>query len=65
MHVGKDEELCPKLQVHGTTMPSVKEITYLGDIVSYDAKNTKNIKHRTSKGIGIITQVFFILDKVG
>ena len=62
MHVGKDEELCPKLQVHGTTMPSVKEITYLGDIVSYDAKNTKNIKHRTSKGIGIITQVFFILD---
>ena len=38
--------------------------TYLGDIVSGDGKNSKNVKKRISKGIGIISDIMNILEKV-
>ena len=44
LHIGKDHSLCPTLKVHGTIMPEVTEDTYLGDILSNDGKNTKNLK---------------------
>ena len=57
MHVGRGHEMCPTLKVHGTVMQEVKEETYLGDIISCDGKNSKNIQNRISKGVGIISQI--------
>ena len=64
IHIGKNEEFCPKLKVHGTEMESVNEDTYLGDVLSGDGKNTKNINKRISKGIGIMSSIFNLLDQI-
>ena len=57
IHVGKPRETCPELRVHGTPMECVKSDTYLGDVISFDGSNTLNIKHRVSKGNGIIAKI--------
>ena len=62
MHIGRKNKFCPTLKVHGTNMPEVSQETYLGDILSSNGKNTKNIKSRISKGIGIISQIFNLLE---
>ena len=64
MHVGKNHESCPALKVHGTIIPEVTEETYLGDILSNDGRNTKNIKNRVSKGVGIVNQIFNMLENI-
>ena len=46
IHVGKRNEFCPTLQVHGTKMPEVTNDTYLGDIISGDGTNKLNIESR-------------------
>ena len=50
MHIGRKHNLCPILKVHGTVMQEVTEETYLGDIISNDGKNSKNIKAGYQKG---------------
>ena len=62
MHIGRKQETCPVLKVHDTIMEEVTEDTYLGDIISSDGKNSKNLEHRISKGIGIISQIMHILE---
>ena len=64
MNVGKRNDLCPTLKVHGSIIQEVTEDTYLGDILSCDGKNTKNISERISKGLGIISQIFNLLDRI-
>ena len=64
MHIGKKNAFCPTLKVHGTPMLEVTEDTYLGDILSCDGKNSKNISERISKGLGIISQIFNLLDNI-
>ena len=64
MHVGSSENRCPSLTVHDTLMSSVEEHKYLGDVISADGKNTKNVASRISKGIGIITQINHMLETV-
>ena len=64
MHIGGNKEMCQELKVHGTAMESVKEDTYLGDLISSDGKNKKNVEKRISKGLGIITQILNLLDIV-
>ena len=64
IHVGPKNNLCPHLEVHGTKMVEVDHDTYRGDIVSSDGKNTKNVRNRISKGIGIISDIMNILEKV-
>ena len=64
IHIGKDHSKCPVLQVHGTMMESVSHDTYLGDIISSDGKNTRNIKNRVAKGIGISTQILNMLGSI-
>ena len=44
-------------------MSHVSEDTYLGDIVSNDGKNTKNINNRIGRGIGKINDILNILSK--
>ena len=64
MHVGKENMLCPDLKVHGTEMGLVKHDTYLGDIISSDGSNSKNVKSRVGKGLGIISEIINILETV-
>ena len=64
IHVGKSDETCPELMVHGTIMKPVNSEKYLGDIISGDGKNTLNIESRVSKGLGIVTQIEHLLDIV-
>ena len=64
LHIGKSLKNCAALKVHGTIMPEVSEETYLGDILSKDGKNTKNIENRISKGIGIINNIFNLLENI-
>ena len=45
-------------------METVEEDKYLGDIISSDGRNTKNIADRISKGIGKISQIEQFLDMV-
>ena len=64
LHIGKENMTCPELKVHGTAMGQVSEDTYLGDIVSRDGRNLKNVRSRVGKGIGIISQIMSILETV-
>ena len=64
IHVGGKKESCPELKVHGTIIESVEEDTYLGDLISGDGKNKKNIEKRISKGLGIISQILNLLELV-
>ena len=45
-------------------MPEVSKETYLGDILSNDGKNNKNIDNRISKGIDNINNIFNLLENV-
>ena len=62
LHIGANHGTCPTLKVHNTIMENVTEDTYLGDIISSDGKNTKNVADRISKGIGKITQIEQLLE---
>ena len=64
MHVGRENEHCPELQVHGTEMQNVFSDVYLGDVICADGKNKMNIQARVSKGTGIIAQLMSMLEKV-
>ena len=46
------------------TMETVEEEKYLGDIISSDGKNSKNITARANRGIGTINQIMSILEDV-
>ena len=61
MHVGRADGNCPRLQIHGVDMPNTDEISYLGDLITADGKNIRNIKDRTSKGLGLISQIFSVI----
>ena len=65
MHVGKIDNNCPQLKVHGSNMKKVTEIIYLGDKVCSDGKNTKNVLDRVKKGTGLVSQIFKILQQIG
>ena len=64
IHVGKGHEMCPVLKVHDTVMESVEYDDYLGDVISGDGRNTRTIKKRVSKGMGIISQITNLLDSI-
>ena len=64
MHVGKESTIYPKLEVHGTKIHAIKQTKYLGDILSFDGKNDMNIQNRVAKGIGNVTKVINMLEKV-
>ena len=64
IHVGRNHAMCPELKVHNTVMESVEYDSYLGDVISGDGKNTRTVKARIGKGIGIITQIMNLLDSI-
>ena len=65
MHVGKRLHPCPTLTVHDKEMLSVSEITYLGDKVSADGRNTINVKDRIRKGMGLMGKVLKLVKSLG
>jgi hypothetical protein len=42
-------------------METVDSVKYLGDILSIDGSNTKNIEARKSKAVGALKQIISIL----
>ena len=64
IHIGIENRNCPVLRVHGEEMPSVSHDTYLGDILSCDGKNKRNIENRVSKGRGRVAEIMGILHKI-
>ena len=45
-------------------MEEVKEDKYLGDVISQDGKNMKNILARKDKAVGVVTQIMSILEEI-
>ena len=41
-----------------------EEQSYLGDIISADGRNTKNIQNRIARGTGVICEILNILNTV-
>ena len=64
IHMGKINQSCPKLKVHGKDMAEVSHDKYLGDIVDCSATNKLNIEQRTGKGYGIVNQILAIVKEV-
>ena len=65
IHVGKHNQLCPEVRVHGSTMECVDSDPYLGDILAADGSNTLNIRNMVSKGNGIVSKIKTILESLG
>ena len=64
IHVGSGNPVCPELHVHGTPMKQVSEDAYLGDLIRNDGKNTSSLKNRVSRGVGSISQIMNVLERV-
>ena len=45
-------------------MQSVQEEKYLGDILTSDGKNSKNIAARKNRGVGVVNQIMTILEEI-
>ena len=45
-------------------MQEVSEVEYLGDMITSDGKNRKNLKKRISRGMGAVTNISCILREV-
>ena len=57
LHVGRINQLCPELLVHGSPMECVQSDTYLGDVISATGSNTLHIKARILRGNGVLAQI--------
>ena len=64
IHVGKCNPFCPTLKAHNDDMEEVIDEKYLGDIVTNNGKNNKNIKSRCGKLIGVISTIMYILTEL-
>ena len=64
MHVGKSLQPCQALKVHDEIMADVTEISYLGDKITADGKNSRNVQDRTQKGVGLVCQIQKVLNSL-
>lgn len=64
MHFGKSKNQCVKLKVKDSIMEKVQNEKYLGQYISSDGKNDKNIKERSNKGTSALCQVYSMLIEV-
>ena len=62
LHIGKKSDCCPELKVHNSKIEEVFEDEYLGDVITADGKNTRNVQKRTSRGMGMVSQILNLLD---
>ena len=65
MHVGtKSKNCCPVLKVKNSDMKTATRETYLGDVLTSDAKINENIQSRCDKAQGIINQSISMLQEI-
>ena len=64
LHIGKKDDFCPKLFIHGEKMGTSKAEMYLGDILSADGSNKPNIENRLAKGRGKIAEIMGMIEKI-
>ena len=64
LHVGKKKQSCSTLLAQESKMEKVSEVTYLGNIISEDGSNEKNILDRWNKGLGITSSVISLLKHI-
>ena len=66
LHIGKPNQQCPGMKVHGHMADIVSEAVNLGmgDTISTDGRNTSNINSRVNKGVGIVTNIMDMLKNV-
>ena len=64
MHVGKQHADCCILTVNGKAMKKSDNERYLGNIISSDGKNDKDITARYNKGIGYVNSIASILKEI-
>ena len=57
LHIGKNECKTPDLFVENEKMSLKNDVKYLGDLISSNGSNDKNIDARFNKGLGISAQV--------
>ena len=46
-------------------MEEVQEILYLGAVISYDGKNSKNIVHKQNRALGTQKQIMSMVKGLG
>ena len=64
IHVGKPNQTCPELRVHGYPMKNMNSEKYLGDYITSSGTNTDTIHHRVSLGNGALAQIRSILENI-
>ena len=58
--ITEQEDICESKEV----IEDVKEERYLGDIISSDGKNVKNIKARVAKGKGVVERIMTMIENI-
>ena len=64
IHVGSKNLKCPTLKAHENEILKVTTDKYVGDTISYDGKNDKNMKAKASSGLGAISNIMNIMREV-
>ena len=61
IHIGNNEQWCPKIKAHESDIERVADEKYIGDYIMENGKHTKTIKSRVSKCIGLIAEITSML----
>ena len=64
LHIGNKKQNCANLKVHGNDMSDSTQEKYVGDIITVDGKNDKNIAARKARGFAIAGDILSILEEV-
>ena len=57
MHIGKKVKECPELYIHEQKMETSAKEKYLGDIITSDGKQDKNIENRINKAWSYFAEI--------
>ena len=64
IHIGNKTDSCIEQKVHEEIVQEKSYETYLGDIVCSSGSNDKNIENRYNRGVGAISQITTMLNRV-
>ena len=63
MHIGKQSIKCPELQIHESEMETTRQERYLGDIITCDGKQDKNISSRIAKAWSYFAEIKALINE--
>ena len=63
MHLRKQSIKCPELQMHESKMETNKQERYLGDIITCDGKQAKNINRRIAKAWSYFAEIKALINE--